>query len=309
MDDHRIFDRELLAMRRARAAARLGTGRNVDFLLREAARDIADRVSFIKRDFPLALDLGGHTGALADALAGLPNVGTVLRAERVAALLKDRPAPRLVCDEEFLPFAHGTLDLVVSGLSLHWVNDLPGALAQITRALKPDGLFLAALLGGETLWELRAALTEAESDITGGAAPRVAPFVEVREMGGLLQRAGLALPVADSDRLTIAYDDMIALMRDLRAMGATNVLLERARKPLRRDVLARAGALYTKRHARADGRITATFEIVTATGWRPHESQQKPLRPGAARTRLADALGTREVSAGDKARPGRPRRN
>lgn len=305
MDDNRIFDRTLLARRRARAAVHRDGDAEADFLLREVARDLAGRVSLIKRTFPLALDLGTHTGAVADAISRLDNVGTVIRAERVGAFLRGQPGPRIVCDEELLPFAHGRLDLVVSGLALQWVNDLPGTLAQIARALKPDGLFLAALPGGDTLKELRAVLVQAESEVTGGAAPRIAPFVEVRDMGGLLQRAGLALPVADCDRLTIAYDTMFDLMRDLRAMGATSVLRERPRKPLRRAVIARAGALYAQRFARPDGRVTATFEIVTATGWRPHESQQKPLRPGAARMRLADALDTTEIPAGGRARPGR----
>lgn len=298
---HILFDRALLARRRARAAAAMASA---DFLLREVAADFADRLSLIRRDFSLAVELGGHTGLVAERLASLANIGTVVRAERVAALLAGAPGPALVCDEELLPFAPGSLDLVVAPLSLQWINDLPGTLAQIAAALRPDGLFLAALPGGGTLGELRQALAGAEAELTGGASPRVAPSVAVREMGGLLQRAGFALPVADTDRLTVGYESMFALLRDLRAMGATSVLVERPRRPLARAVLMRAAEIYGERFRRPDGRVTATFEIITATGWKPHESQQKPLRPGTAQRRLADALGAREPGAGE----GAPRR-
>lgn len=297
-----IFDRALLARRRARAA---GAMASADFLLKEVAADFADRLSLIKREFPVAVDLGSHTGLIADALAALPNVGTVIRTESCEALLAGKPGPKLVCDDELLPFAPESLNLVVSGLALQWVNDLPGTLAQIARALKPDGLFLAALLGGDTLFELRRALTAAEIELCGGASPRVSPFVEVRDLGSLLQRAGFALPVTDTDRLVVRYADMFALMADLKAMGASNVMRERSRSPLPRGVLVRATEIYARRFAGDGGRIPATFEIVTATGWRPHESQQEPLRPGSARMRLADALGTREIPAGEKARPRR----
>jgi SAM-dependent methyltransferase len=295
-----IFDRALLAQRRARAAAAMASA---DFLLEEVAADFADRLAMIKRDFARAVDLGSHTGLVADAIAALPNVGMVIRAERCEALLAGRPGARLVCDEELLPFAPGLLDLVVSGLTLQWVNDLPGTLKQIAAALKPDGLFLAALLGGDTLYELRQALTAAEIEARGGASPRVSPFVEVRDLGTLLQRAGFALPVTDTDRLTARYADMFELMGELKAMGATNVMSERSRSTLPRGVLLRAAEIYAERFAGTDGRIPASFEIVTATGWRPHDSQQKPLRPGSARMRLADALGTREIPAGEKAKP------
>lgn len=295
-----IFDRDLLARRRERAAAEMASA---DFLLKQVAADFADRVSMIKRDFPFAADIGTHTGLLADAVGRLANVGTVIRTERCAALLAGRPGPKIVCDEELLPFAAESLNLVVSGLALQWVNDLPGTLKQIAKALKPDGLLLAALLGGDTLFELRQALTAAEIEISGGASPRVSPFVEVRDLGALLQRAGFALPVTDTDRLVARYDSLFTLMRDLKAMGATNVLAERSRVPLTRGVLLRAAEIYAERFSGGDGRIAATFEIVTATGWKPHESQQRPLRPGSARMRLADALGTREIPAGEKAKP------
>jgi hypothetical protein len=180
------------------------------------------------------------------------------------------------------------------------VNDLPGTLIQIRRALRPDGLLLAALIGGGTLGELREAFAQAESEIEGGVSPRVAPFADVRELGALLQRAGFALPVVDSDRLTVRYRTLFALMRDLRRMGATNVLSQRRRVPLRRATLQRMADNYAARFADADGRLRATFEIVWLSGWAPHESQQKPLKPGSATQRLADALGSQEISTGEK---------
>jgi SAM-dependent methyltransferase len=206
----------------------------------------------------------------------------------------------IVADEEALPFADASLDLAVSALALQSVNDLPGALIQIRRALKPDGPMLAALLCGDTLTELRQAFAQAESEVEGGLSPRVAPFADLRELGALLQRAGFALPVADSDKLVVRYDSAFALMRDLRAMGATNVLAERRRVPLKRATLLRMAETYAKRFSDPDGRVRATFEIAWLTGWAPHESQQKPLKPGSASQRLADALGTKEISAGDK---------
>jgi hypothetical protein len=188
---------------------------------------------------------------------------------------------------------------------LHWVNDLPGTLAQIRRTLKPDGLLLAVLAGGETLTELRQCLAAAESDLEGGASPRVAPFVDVRALGSLLQRAGFALPVTDVDRLTVRYSSLANLFRDLRRMGATNALIERRRKPLRRSTLARAAELYAERFADHDGRLRVTFDLLSVSGWAPHDKQQQPLRPGSAKSRLADALGAREIPAGEKADPRR----
>jgi len=191
---------------------------------------------------------------------------------------------------------------VVSALALQFVNDLPGVLVQIRRALKPDGLFLAALMGGETLTELRQSFAAAESEIEGGASPRVAPFADLRELGALLQRAGFALPVTDVDRVIVRYDSAFAVMHDLRRMGATNALLARRRVPLRRATLLRMAEIYAKRFADKDGRVRATFEIVWLSGWAPDPSQQQPLKPGSAKTRLADALGAREISTGEKAR-------
>lgn len=290
------FDRSLLALRRARALGDRAQG--ADFLLAIAAEDLEERLATLTRRFPLGLDLGGHTGRIGDALAASGKVDRVIRADLLVADPQSG-RPDLVADDELLPFADATFDIIVSSLTLQWANDLPGALVQIRRALKPDGLFLGALIGGDTLAELRDVLLAAEVEITGGASPRVAPFADTREIGALLQRAGFALPVADQDRLTVRYDTLFDLMRDLRAMGATSVLKERGRAA-GRALFLRAAELYAERHADADGRIRATFQIVSASGWAPHESQQKPLAPGSAKVRLADVLGTREYSAGDK---------
>ncbi len=285
-----VFDRALLRRRLARAD-RLGPA---SFLLERAAADMAERLSTIKRRFECAVDLGTATDAVAQALAGHPGVGRLIAAAPLLAGLDRRP-PAVVADEEALPFADSSLDLVVSALALQLVNDLPGAFAQVRRALRPDGLFLAALIGGGSLAELREAFAVAESETTGGVSPRVAPFADVRDMGGLLQRAGFALPVTDVDRVVVRYGSPFTLMADLRRMGAGNILVERRRAPLRRATLLRAAEIYAERFSDPDGRVRASFEIVWLSGWAPHESQQKPLRPGSARMRLADALGTTEL--------------
>jgi SAM-dependent methyltransferase len=283
-----IFDRRLLMARRDRIAA--GAAAH-DFLLARVADDLMERLGAVNRRFPHAAILGAYHGLIGRRLRQLPGVETVTDVEASARLLAQCDGPRLQADEEALPFAEASLDLVVSGLSLHLVNDLPGTLLQIRRALKPDGLMLAALLGGATLTELRTAFLIAEEEMEGGASPRVAPFADVRDLGGLLQRAGFALPVADSDTVTVTYRDPLALMGELRAMGASNPLAERSRRPLRRATLARAIEVYTERFGLPDGRVPATFEIVTLTAWAPHPSQPKPLRPGSATTRLAYVLG------------------
>ena len=292
-----IFDRMLLRARRRRATA---AGPET-FLLDHVASDLAERLTAVLRRFHLVLDLGAPGDAVRRALADLPSIGTVISADTV---LPGRAAnaPRfVVADEEKLPFGAAAFDLVVSALSLQFVNDLPGALVQIRRVLKPDGLFVGALAGGDTLTELRQAFAAAESEIEGGISPRVAPFADLRDLGALLQRAGFALPVADVDRIIVRYNSAFALMRDLRRMGATNTLLDRRRTPLRRATLMRVAEIYAERFADADGRLRATFEIVWLLGWAPHPSQQQPLKPGSAQARLADALGTREISTGEKA--------
>ena len=286
-----LFDRALLRQRRRRAMA-LGPA---TFLLDRVAGDMADRLAAVLRKFDIAADLGTPGAAVRTALAQLGSVGRIVAADVV-------DGSEVVADEEALPFADATLDLVVSALALQFVNDLPGVLIQIRRALKPDGLFLAALAGGETLTELRQSFAEAESDIEGGVSPRVAPFADLRDLGALLQRAGFALPVTDTERVTVRYDSVFALMHDLRRMGATNALLARRRKPLRRATLLRMAEVYASRFADADGRMRATFEIVWLSGWAPHPDQPQPLKPGSAKTRLADALGAREISAGEKAK-------
>jgi SAM-dependent methyltransferase len=292
-----VFDRAQLRARQKRARARGAA----TFLLDHVAAELSERLAAVLRTFSVAVDLGTPTDAVRRALAASGKIDTLIAAEPAAAVLDDEFL-RVAADEETLPFADGSLDLVVSALALHWVNDLPGALIQIRRALKPDGLLLAAMLGGDTLIELREAFAAAESEIEGGLSPRVAPFADLREIGALVQRAGFALPVVDSDRLTVRYDSAFALMRDLRAMGATNVLTERRRAPLKRATLLRMAEIYAERFADDDGRVRATFEIAWLSGWSPHESQQKPLKPGSASKRLADALGVKEIAAGDKAR-------
>lgn len=295
-----IFDRALLRRWRDRAA---GEARNHEFLLARVADDLVERLSAIQRTFPVVLDLGAHHGLIARRLRRLPGVETVVAAEAAPRLLAQCEPPRVQADAEALPFRDQSLDLLVSGLALHLVNDLPGALIQIRRALKPDGLLLAALLGGNTLVELRTSLLAAEEEIEGGASPRVAPFADVADLGALLQRAKFALPVVDADTVTATYADALALMRELKAMGAGNALRARRRAPLRRATLRRAVEIYGERFGRPDGRVPATFEIITLTGWAPHASQQQPLQPGSAKVRLADALGTEERSAGDAACP------
>ena len=291
-----IFDRALIRARRRRAAS-IGPA---TFLLDRVADDLADRLAVVLRRFDLALDLGSPGDAVRTALARLGSIGRIVSADTVSETAA-ATAPFVVADEEALPFRDAAFDLVVSALSLQFVNDLPGTLVQIRRVLKPDGLFLAALIGGDTLTELRQSFAAAESEIEGGVSPRVAPFADLRDLGALLQRAGFALPVTDVDRVTVRYDTAFALMHDLRRMGATNALLDRRRAPLKRATLMRMADFYAERFADADGRMRATFEIVWLSGWVPHPSQQQPLRPGSAKSRLADALGAREISTGEKA--------
>ncbi|MEA2986580.1 MAG: hypothetical protein QOD94_2834 [Alphaproteobacteria bacterium] len=298
------MDRRLLRARRRRAAALVPA----DFLLARVADDLAERLSSVLRRFDLAADLGTPGKHLRQELAASGKVGVLISVDALADFSlpgtrgrAGEGAPLVAADEEALPFREGSLDLVVSALALHLVNDLPGTLIQVRRALKPDGLFLAALLGGETLTELRQAFAEAETEKEGGVSPRVAPFPDLRDLGALLQRAGFALPVADTERLTVRYATVLSLMHDLRRMGATNALIERRRVPLRRATLMRMAEIYARRFADPDGRLRATFEIVWLSGWAPDPSQQKPLQPGSAKMRLADALGTIEIPAGEKA--------
>ncbi|MFN4283244.1 MAG: methyltransferase domain-containing protein [Alphaproteobacteria bacterium] len=297
----RPFDRAAVRRHRDRAAPRLARH---DFLLREVGARLGERIADIRRDFPRVLDLGAHDGFMADQL-GAAGGELVAQCDLSPAMTfaNARGTARLVADEELLPFAPASFDLAVSNLSLHWVNDLPGALAQVRRALKPDGFFLASLLGGDSLFELRRCLMDAELRVEGGVSPRVSPMADIRDAGNLLTRAGFALPVADSDTITVSYANAFDLMKELRGMGESNAVAERRKTFARRQVLLEAAALYQKEYADDDGRVTVTFQTLYLGGWTPHESQQKPLRPGSAAHRLADALGSTEQPAGDKAEP------
>jgi len=289
-----IFPFEPRLVRQRKRRARVGFT-EAAFLHARVAADLADRLEAIPRRFESALVLGGG-GLFSAELRNRPDL-----AARVGAILEaDLASGAVQLDPERLPFADAAFDLIVSPLALHWVNDLPGAFIQLRRALKPDGLLLASLFGGDTLTELRLSLIEAESELTNGAGPRVAPFAGLRDLAGLLQRAGFALPAADRDVVTVRYGEPMRLLSDLRAMGETAALTERSPRALSRRILARAFEIYRERFSDDEGRVRATFEILTATGWAPHESQQKPLKPGSAKTRLADALGTKEQPTGEK---------
>jgi NADH dehydrogenase [ubiquinone] 1 alpha subcomplex assembly factor 5 len=290
--ESQIFDRRALRLHRDRAAA--GFDGIFDFLTKEIGDRLLDRLDDIRRRFPLALDLGGRTGDLSRSLNGRGGIETLITADLSPKMIARAPGPRLVADEEWLPIAENSLDLVLSCLSLHWINDLPGTLIQANRALKPDGLFLGAIFGGETLQELKASLAAAEIAETGTLVPRASPTVDIRDAGRLMQRAGFALPVIDSDVLTVSYPNMLALMHDLRGMGETNALAGRSRRPWRKSTLARAAADYADRFSTPDGRIEARFEVIFLTGWAPDASQPRPLRPGSAKGRLSEALGVAE---------------
>lgn len=282
------FEPRLVRQRKRRART---TFRAASFLHQRVAADLADRLEAIPRPFPRVLALGG-SGLFSEEVRARPELSA-----RIGSILE---TDLDFIDPENLPFAPGSFELIVSPLTLHWINDLPGALIQLRLALKPDGLLLASLFGGETLHELRLSLIEAESEITGGAGPRVSPFADLQDIAGLLQRAGFALPAADRDVVTVRYGEPMRLLADLRAMGETSALRKRNPRALSRRILARAFEIYRGRYSDEDNRVRATFEILTATGWSPHESQQKPLKPGSARMRLADALKTEEKSAGEK---------
>jgi len=283
-----VFDRAQIRRQRNRS---LSFPPDKNFLFDWTMDQIADRLSVVRRTFPTCVQIGARGKSLSASSFGIES-----------QIITDsvRGLNHIICEEDFLPFAPRSIDLSVSALSLHTINDLPGALLQINRALKPDGLFVAGMLGGETLHELRLCLAEAEMEISGGISPRIAPFADKPQMGSLLQRAGFALPVVDSDIVTVTYDSIFPLMRDLRQMGEGNAILERIKHFTPRSLFLRAGNLYAEKFAETDGRIHATFEIIFLLGWAPHDSQQKPLRPGSAKTRLADFLNTEEIGTGEK---------
>jgi NADH dehydrogenase [ubiquinone] 1 alpha subcomplex assembly factor 5 len=288
-----VFDRLQIARQRERSAQ----AESGHFFLFDWAIDqIADRLSVIRRRFPLCVQIGGR-GKIAD----FQDFGVETKITTDISLhLLNKKNLSVICSEDFFPFKASSIDLIVSPLSLHSVNDLPGALLQIRQSLKPDGVFIAAILGGETLYELRQCLNDAEIELTGGLSPRVAPFADKQQVGGLLQRAGFSLPVVDSDIVTVTYDSIFPLMKDLRLMGEGNAIAERSRRFSSRRLFLRAGELYAERFSEPDGQIRASFEVIFMLGWGPHESQQKPLKPGSANNRLADFLDTTEISTGEK---------
>ncbi len=287
----RLFDHSLLRQRRLRALASFEPG--ADFLISRIAEDLAERLSVVERHFenpvlvhaglPLAAAMMKATGKTGDFkyvdMCALPGID---------------PGRQIFAEPDFVPLEPGSADLIVSTLALHVTNDTPGVLVQLRRALKPDGLLLAATPGAGTLGELRESLLAAESELTGGANARVHPFADIRDYGALLQRAGFALPVADIDDIVVRYSDMFALLKDLRAMGMTSILTDRSRSPISRQVFLRAAQIYAERFSDPDGRIRASFPVIHLSGWAPHENQQKPLKPGSAKARLADALKTPE---------------
>lgn len=295
-----VFNRR--SVRRHRDRAQPGLAGH-DFLFREAAERLIDRLDDITRRFPLALDLGCHAGEVGHALAGRGGIERLIQCDlspaMASAAAEQGGGPALAADEEALPFRAASLDLVLSNLSLHWVNDLPGAFVQVRQALKPDGLFLASMLGGATLQELRTALYEAEAEVEGGLSPRLSPLADVRDLGNLLQRAGFALPVADFETVTVSYEHPLKLMTDLRGMGEANANAARRTTFSRRATLMRALEIYAERFAGPDGRVPATFEIITLTAWAPAPDQPKSLKRGSATASLADALNAPKRAPGD----------
>lgn len=285
-----LFDTDLIQQRRARAVRQDTEG--ADFLLKLAAEELSERLAVVERQFETAVEIHGVTGLAGKACLSTGKIGHLLRLELADAHADKgdiREAPL-----EYLPLEPESVNLAISPLSLHLTNDTPGVFIQVRRALKPDGLFLAVIPGAGTLAELKDVLLAAEAEIYGGASPRVIPFADVRDIGALMQRAGFALPVVDTETRTVRYGSMFSLLKDLRAMGMTNPLMNRSRKPVSRRFFLRAAELYHERYADPDGRIRATFVFIHASGWAPHESQQKPLKPGSAKARLADALKVKE---------------
>ncbi len=290
-----VFNRRIVRLHRDRAASRL---KNHDYLLAEVGERLADRLDDVKRYFPLALDLGCHGGQLARLVAKRGGIETLVQCDISPRMARRAGGHCLAADEEFLPFPAACFDLILSSLSLHWVNDLPGTLAQVRRALKPDGLFLAAMFGGDTCKELHTALAEAEIAEEGGLSPRVSLFADIRDLGALLQRAGFALPVVDQDTITVFYSDPWKLMADLRGMGESNAVVERRRGFTRRATLMAAAKRYQELFGDAGGRIPATFQVIYMTAWAPDPSQPQPLKPGSAKTSLTEALGAAETPGG-----------
>ena len=282
-----VFDRKILRAKRTRAASHL---KEHGFLFDWTSKQIIERLEVIKKKFPLVLQIGARSGLNNHQdFNGKFGIETLFTLDNTQSL-----SPSIIADEELSPFKNDVFDLVFSPLNLHTTNDLPGTLVQIRHSLKEDGLFIGALLGGETLYELRYAMNQAEIDIYGGQSPRVAPFADLPQMGALMQRAGFNLPVIDSEKITVTYDNTFKLMQDLRLMGESNIMLQRRKNFTPRQFFQKVEEIYKDKYAENDGRITSTFEIIFMLGWKPHDSQQKPLKPGSAKNRLSDALATTE---------------
>ena len=291
-----IFDRLLVRQHRDRSADRFS---DYNFLFTEIADRLVDRLNDIRRRFTMILDLGGHEGYMSHVLASRDAGATILACDLSHRLVQQARGLKVVADEEWLPFADQRFDLVLSNLSMHWINDLPGALIQIHRTLKPDGFFLGSMFGGQTLGELRHVLMETELNHYHGSSPRISPFADVRDAGSLLQRAQLSLPVVDTEIVSVTYESLYHLISDLRGMGETNALLMRSKRPVSKSFFSQAAQHYQTLFGTSDGRIVASFQILYLAGWATHESQPRALKPGTAKTRLAHALGTTEHATGD----------
>lgn len=285
-----VIDHEILLQRRNRAAK--ANVRGADFLLKHVNQELDERLSVIEKKFTAAVQLHGYTRDLAKRIQ---KRGQADNFRFIDWHKQDDDEATIITNIEALPNLSSNADLIVSPLALHLTNDTPGLFMQINKALSPDGLFSAAVLGAGTLQELRECLLVAETELYGGVSARVLPFADIRDFGGLLQRAGFTLPVIDSENLTVRYDDIFTLMKDLRAMGMTNSLTERSLKPVSKTYFKRANEIYQERFSDHDGRLRASFNIIYLNGWKAHESQQKPLKPGSAKQRLADALNVSEI--------------
>lgn len=295
METPNVFDRTALIHKRNRAYQNISA---YNFLWDWTGTQICDRLQDVKRKFPLALEIGTRTpNAHLNEWKHISDIQHLFHLDLIVP--PHSASPLVIGDEEALPFGSETLDLIISNLTLHSVNDLPGALIQIRRALKPDGLFCAAMFGGETLWQFKEAFHHTELSLKGGLSPHIFPFADKQQMGGLMQRAGYALPVVDSDIITVTYSDIYKLMHDLRGMGEGNIISARNKTYYGRDFFEEANTYYKEHFSDAEGKLEAHFEIIFLIGWAPHESQQKPLRPGSAKTRLADALETTEIGTGE----------
>ena len=283
-----IFERKQLRRNRDRCAKSF---KDHNFLFKWVEQELLDRLGDIKHNFHNVLQIGARTSNnFTSNIIETAHIQSLSTMDITEKLLKNHKEPTILGDEESLPFAQNTIDMVLSALSIHVVNDLPGCLMRINRVLKADGLFLAAMFGGETLHELRQSLTHAELEIKGGASPRIAPFADKKQMGDLLQRAGFALPVVDSDMISVTYDTMFDLLHDLRGMGESNIITARDKSYTGRNFFTEAERYYAKHFSEPDGRIHASFEIIFLIGWSPHSSQQQPLKPGSATYKLEEIL-------------------